>query len=221
MAVFRVEGIKGGQAIGTQTDRLDRAQRAEIVEDAQRIESVAKSVDLVVERDVMRAARRRCARCSRCARRGGMAVVTGSAALHGACRQCRHQGGNQGLALIVNVGRGVGVASARIDQRDQAPDLVAALQQHSAGLAAQVGLTFAQRIEEGLDMVGEGDDLIEPEQTRRPLDGVRAAKQRIEQLAVGRTVFEFEQQVLELVEQLDRFADKSGQRIAQEIFVIV
>ena len=215
MAVFRVEGIKGGQAIGTQTDRFDRAQRAEIVEDAQRIESVAKSVGLVVQRDVMRAARRRCARC------GSMAVVIGSAALHGACRQCRHQSGNQGLALIVNIGRRVGVASARIDQGDQAPDLVAALQQHGAGLAAQVGLTFAQRIEKGLDMVGEGDDLIEPEQTCRSLDGVRAAKQRIEQFAIVRTVFEFEQQVLELVEQLDRFADKSGQRIAQEIFVIV
>ena len=82
-------------------------------------------------------------------------------------------------------------------------------------------LTFAQRIEKGLDVVGKGNDLVEPEQARRTLDGVRAAKERIEQLAVGRAVFEFEQQLLELVEQLDRFADERRQRIAQEVFVIV
>ena len=215
MAVFGVEGIEGGQAIGAQTDRLDRAQRAEIVEDAQRIESVAKGVDLVVQRDPMCAGRRRSgvAAC--------IAVVMGRAALLGDCWQCGHQGGDQGVALIFDVGRSVGGALARIDQRDQAPDLVAALQQHGAGLCAQMRLAFAQCIEKGLYMVGEGNDLVEPEQTRRPLDGVGAAKERIEQLAVGRAVFEFEQQLLELVEELDRFADESGQRIAQEVFIVV
>ena len=68
MAVLRIEGIEGRKAIGAEADRLDCSERAEIVENAQRIEAVPEGVGLVVQRDAVCAGRRHGGCCDSIAR---------------------------------------------------------------------------------------------------------------------------------------------------------
>ena len=80
---------------------------------------------------------------------------------------------------------------------DQHADLVVALQQQRAELRRQRELAFAQAVEQRLDVVREGHHRVEAEDAGRALDGVGAAEQRVEQLAVVRRVLELQQQLLE------------------------
>jgi hypothetical protein len=104
---------------------------------------------------------------------------------------------------------------------DQCADLVIALQQQRAQLRRQCDAAFAQPVEQGLDVVGEGHDLVESEDARRALDRVRAAEQRAQQLAVVRRVLELQQQLLQHLDLFLRFADEGGQRFHDEAVVLV
>ena len=69
-------------------------------------------------------------------------------------------------------------------------------------------------------MVGEGDDLVQPEDPRRAFDRVRAAEQGIKQFAVGRVFLQLQQQLLKGFDLFLGLADKRGQGFGDEAVVI-
>jgi hypothetical protein len=70
-------------------------------------------------------------------------------------------------------------------RRDQRADLVVAAQQQGAEGGVEADPPFAQPVEQRLHVVGEGHHPVQAEDAGRALDGVRAAEQRVQQLAVA------------------------------------
>ena len=95
------------------------------------------------------------------------------------------------------------------------------MQQQRADLQVQLDAAFAQAVQQRLHVVREGDDAVQPEDAGRALDGVGAAEQGIELVAVARVLFEFEQQLLDLLDLLGGFLDEGRQRLGDEAEVDV
>ena len=87
---------------------------------------------------------------------------------------------------------------------DQRPDMVLGRERDGDQALARFRAGLAQAVEGGLEVVGEGRHLGEPEHGARALDRVHGAEGAVDQLAVGRVGAEVEQGLLELVEQLGR-----------------
>ncbi len=87
---------------------------------------------------------------------------------------------------------------------DQAAHMVLGGKRDRDQRGARRDLAFAHPIERGLDVVGEGGDLLEPEHRARALDRVKRAEGAVDQIAIGGRMLEIEQRGLELLEKLLR-----------------
>src|SRR5476649_2210407 len=120
---------------------------------------------------------------------------------------------DQRVAGGAGVGVGFGLAGGQAV--DQAGEEVAAGQQQHGHLFAQRHAAVAHFIEQAFDDVGEGDDVIEAEQTGRALDGVRGAEDGADGVALVVAMLDVEQRVLHVFEQFAALRDKGLQRVVQ------
>ena len=194
--------------------RGDRAEAAQVVQDRQRIHAVAEGVGAEAHRQRASGAFAAGAVGAALAGAVRLGAAAGAAAPH-ALRSCVDQRSRALLRAASPSSCGVCAAA------DQRADLVVALQQQRAQRGRQRELAFAQPVEQGLDVVGEGHHAVQAEDAGRALHGVGAAEQRVEQFAVVGRVFELQQQLLERVDLLLRLADEGRQGLGDEAASVV
>ena len=117
--------------------------------------------------------------------------------------------------MLRGVGRVVGGGG------HQKLDLVIALQQQGAEFRAQGNHAFAHLVQQGFDVVGEFNHLVQTKNSRRPLDGVGTPKQRVQQFPVVGLLFQLQQQGFNGLGLLHRFADEGRHGRGDEILVRV
>ena len=111
------------------------------------------------------------------------------------------QGANQRVAFVGQILGRSDIVGTHVC--DEATHLICAAQQQLAGVRVQSDLPGTQRVQKGLDVMGEVDDIVQPEEACGSFDRMGAAKQRIQQLAIARAGLELQEQLLKLVEQFD------------------
>jgi len=218
VAGFRVAGGQLRQRVDQGFDVDELAERAQVVDEGERVHAVAQHIAakaqrkvpvLGSDRDAARRVdlerlrhRRRVDRRRQRRLRPPRAGATGRVAEEPQARE-------QGFAFVFGQRRRVG------HRAHEAGDVVLRLEQQVDELVAECDLAVAQAVEHVLDHVGEVHHRIEPEQTGRALDRVGAAEQGVHVLGGERHGFGAQQDVFHLREQVAAFVEKGGQSLRQ------
>src|SRR6266567_6625285 len=183
--------------------RSDLAQAAEVADEGQRIEAVAKHVPPEAKRDMPGSARHSVTgalhfgvayRCFGRLRHTGVAE---------ACVQGREQAG---ACLVDWLERGLPVA--RDQTVDQGRHVIAAPEQQGDELAVDRELAGANQLQHAFHRVSEFDDGIEIDGPGRSLDRVSGPEHGIDQLGIPRRFLQAQQGALHIAEQLAALGDE-------------
>jgi HlyD family secretion protein len=126
-------------------------------------------------------------------------------------RQVAAQLRQQRLRVLFQLGIGLGTASGHgLDQR---ANVVAAGQQQHHQLVGNAELASAHLVQHAFNHMGEGDDVVQAEQARGAFDGVGSAKNRVHHFVFFFGIFDCEQGVFHVPQQLTALHDEGLQCI--------